>query len=255
MNEVLAITLQQMQADMAKLDRVALNLANAQTAGYKREVVVTAPFAQRFDAAALQDAARGGAVGPLLATHVDQRPGTLRPTGQSLDLALTGPGWFEVQTDHGPAYTRQGDFRLDAQGRLVTQAGQPVMGLGGEIQLPHGHPVIDAQGRVFEGTQPGGAPALSSATPIAQVKVVQFGDGAAITHLGQGLVAVSGEVSASLDGKSGVLQGQLENSNVSSMHEMVQLIQTLRHFESMQKAAVGYDEMLGTAIRKLGDSA
>lgn len=252
MNEILAVTLRSMQLDMAKVDRVGLNLANAQTTGYKREVVVgETTFGQRL-AASRQGATPSG---PQPATHVDQRPGTLRSTGQNLDVALTGPGWFEVQTDHGTAYTRQGDFRLDAQGRIVTQQGQPVMGLAGEIQLPHGFPVIDSQGRVFEGAAPGGAPPAADAQPVAQLKVVQFEDGAAVEHLGQGLVAVRGEVAAAQDGRAEVRQGYLENSNVSSMQEMVQLIQTLRHFESMQKAAIGYDEMLGTAIRKLGDTA
>ena len=252
MNEILSVTLQSMQFDMAKVDRVGLNLANAQTTGYKRELVAGAPFAQRF-AAAAQLADRAAV--PPLTTHVDQRPGTLRPTGQSLDVALTGPGWFEVQTGRGPAYTRQGDFRLDAQGHLVTQQGYPVMGLGGEIQLPHGNPVIDAQGRVFEGTLPGGAPPVGGAQPVAQLKIVRFEEKAPVERLGQGLVTVGGEVLATTDSQTEVRQGHLENSNVSSMQEMVQMIQTLRHFESMQKTAVGYDEMLGTAIRKLGDIA
>ncbi|TFY97091.1 flagellar hook-basal body protein [Ramlibacter humi] len=251
MNEILAVTLRSMQLDMAKVDRVGLNLANAQTTGYKREVVVGETFGSRVAAARHSAAASA----PEHTTQVDQRPGTLRSTGQSLDVALTGPGWFEVQTERGLAYTRQGDFRLDAQGRIVTQQGQPVMGLAGEIQLPHGFPVIDPQGRVFEGTAPGGAPPAADAPPVSQLKVVQFEAGAAVEHLGQGLVAVRGEVAAAADGRTEVRQGYLENSNVSSMQEMVQLIQTLRHFESMQKAATGYDEMLGTAIRKLGDAA
>jgi len=252
MNEVLAVTLQSMQLDMAKVDRVALNLANAQTTGYKREVLAPAGFAQSLAAASSEAGVRGPAP---LAVHVDQRAGTLRATGASLDVALTGPGWFEVQTDHGVAYTRQGDFRVDAQGRLVTQSGQPVMGTSGEIQLPHAHPVIDAQGRVFEGTLPGAAPAVGGNQPIAQLKVVQFADKAPVQRLGNGLVAVTGEVLASVDGTTEVKQGYLENSNVSSMQEMVQLMATMRHFESMQKAAMGYDDMLGTAIRKLGDTA
>ena len=253
MNEVLAITLRSMQLDMAKVDRVGLNLANAQTSGYKREIVAAMPFTRRLALAAEQ---AGAVPTPVLSTHVDQRAGTLRATGQSLDVALAGPGWFEIQTGSGPAYTRQGDFRLDAQGRLVTQGGQPVMGLAGEIQLPHGHPVIDAQGRVFEGTLAGGAPPVGGAPPLAQLRIVRFEDNAAIEHTGQGLVAVrSEEVLAVPDGEAEVRQGHLENSNVSSMEEMVQLIQALRHFESMQKTAVGYDEMLGAAIRKLGDTA
>src|SRR6059058_8913 len=130
MDPVLSAVLGSMHADMARMDSVAMNITNAQTTGYKREVVLSTPFAARIEASSL-------------AVHVDQKPGTLRPTGQGLDFALAGPGWLEVSTPQGAAYTRQGDFRLDAAGRLVTQQGQPVMGLGGEIQLPSGLTVAD----------------------------------------------------------------------------------------------------------------
>jgi flagellar basal-body rod protein FlgF len=240
MNEILSLVLGSMHADLGRVDRVAMNLANVQTAGYKREVAVTLPFAARVD--------RGvqGSSAPA-APHIDQRPGTLKSTGQPLDLALAGPGWFEVQTEAGPAYTRQGDFRLDARGRLVTQQGHPVLGTGGEIQLVHGNPTIDASGRVFDG------PAGPRATAVAQLRVVQFEASARLERLGNGLVLVHGEASAAGEGSTRVQQGHLENSNVRPMQEMVQLLQSVRHFETMQKVAASYDEMLGTSIRRLGE--
>lgn len=232
MHPVLSLALHGMQADMARLDRVAMNLANAQTAGFKRELALAAPFAQRIDAAASA---------PVV--QLDVRPGALRATGRSLDLALAGPGWFEVMTEHGPAYTRQGEFRLDARGRLVTAQGHPVLGTAGEIQLMQTAAVIDARGRVFDGS-------VQAGDPIAQLKLVLLDPGAPMQRLGNGLVtgAVAGPAAAE------VRQGHLEGSNVNPMHEMVQLLQTLRHFESMQKVAVGYDEMLATAIRRLGET-
>jgi flagellar basal-body rod protein FlgF len=257
MNEVLSIALQGMQHDMAKVERVGINLANIQTPGYKREVLAGMPFAQRLNAAQAQAEGRSvaHAAVPTPGTFVDQRPGTLKATGQSLDVALAGPGWFEVSTPQGPAYTRQGNFRLDAQGRLVTVQGYPVMGVGGEIQLPHGMPVIDPQGRVVEGSLPGAAPVGSGGAPVAQLKVVVFEAKAPLEKLGEGLVSAGGAPSIASDGQVDVRQGYLENSNVSSMQEMVQLIQAMRHFESMQKVALGYDEMIGVAVRKLGETA
>jgi flagellar basal-body rod protein FlgF len=257
MNEILSIALQSMQHDMAKVDRVGLNLANAQTPGYKREVFGTVPFAQRLQAAQGQapgeaaDAEASATLGVL----VDQRHGTLKATGQSLDLAVAGPGWFEILTPQGPAYTRQGNFRLDPQGRLVTAQGYPVMGTSGEIRLPHGMPVIDSGGRVFEGALPGGAPAKNGSEPVARLKIVIFDHKAAVRKLGEGLVTTSGEALAAAEAQTDVRQGYLENSNVSSMQEMMQLIQTIRHFEAMQKMAVGYDEMIGVAVRKLGETS
>ncbi|RYY86714.1 MAG: flagellar hook-basal body complex protein [Comamonadaceae bacterium] len=243
MDQILAITLRSMQQDMGRLDRVGMNLANAQTVGYQREVA-SMPFARLAEGAA-----------PIVGVATDPRPGTLRNTGQKLDVALAGPGWFEVQTEHGLAHTRQGNFQLDPQGRLVTAQGHAVQGLGGDIQLPHGMPVIDAQGRIFEGALPGAAPGRNDGAPLAQLKVVVPRNGSPLQRLGEGAVLLEGEPLPLAPADLQVRQGFLENANVNSMQEMVQLIQTMRHFESMQKVALGYDEMVGSAIRRLGDNA
>ncbi len=243
MNEILALTLHALRGDMARLDTVAMNQANANTPGYKREVPALA-FAQRVEGA-LADA-----------TRMDLRQGTLKSTGQALDLALSGGGWFEVMTEHGPAYTRQGNFRADARGRLVTEQGHPVMGQAGEILLPQGTAHIDAQGRVFEGHPAGaGTVARTGEAALAQLRIVAFGDGASPERAGAGLVRFHGAAAQPADPRTEVRQGHLENSNVSAMDEMVQLLRTLRHFESVQKATTGYDEMLGGAIRRLGENA
>lgn len=243
MDEILALTLHAMRGDMARMERVAANMANALTPGYKRDVAVPVPFEQRL--------AQAGAV----ATHVDQRQGPMKNTGQALDLALTGPGWFEVMTEHGVAYTRQGSFRSDAQGRLVTAQGHPVMGTAGEIQLPAGTPVIDSQGRVYEGGASGSAFLRTAGDAVAQLKVVQFEPAAAMERRGDGLVVFPGATPQPTETRTELRQGYLEGSNANSMQEMVQLMQTMRHFESMQKATLGYDEMLGHAIRRLGESS
>jgi flagellar basal-body rod protein FlgG len=252
MHPILSLVLASLQADLGRVDRVAMNIANAQTVGYKREVASAVSFPEQVEGGAQPL----NASAPVrLAVHTDPRPGTLQATGLDLDLALVGSGWFEVMTAQGPAYTRQGNFRLDASGRLVTQQGDPVMGTAGEIRLQHGAPVIDAAGRVFEGTLPGGDPGAATATPIAQLKVVQFDPGASIERRGDALVQVQAEPVLAAEGSVQVRQGFLENANVSPMQEMVQLMQTLRHLESMQKVAVGYDEMLATSIRRLGEGS
>jgi flagellar basal-body rod protein FlgF len=274
MQEVLSITLQSMHQDSTRLERVSMNLANALTPGYKRQVVSVRPmafsggseaFAGQVSSLAAQFAPLIGQTGSqkfsAVQVQTDVRPGTLKSTGQSLDVAIAGMGFFEVATESGPAYTRQGNFRLDGRGRLVNVQGYPVMGKGGEIFLTTGQPSIDARGYVFEGHKSGGASAAVGASvgrtldqqAIAQIKVVQFDNPQNLELIGEGLVRagdgmqIMGETSVQLR------QGFLENSNVSSMHEMVQLMQTMRHFESMQRVVIGYDEMMGAAIRKLGE--
>jgi flagellar basal-body rod protein FlgG len=211
------------------------------------------PFATRVDdATASVDVAEPANARVLV--QADLRPGTLRATGQKLDLALSGSGWFEVRTAQGTAYTRQGNFRLDAQGRIVTQAGDAVIGLGGEIQLAGDAPVIDAQGRVFDTAADVAVP-LAGRTPVGQLKLVQFEGSGPLRRLEGGLVLPAGEPVLAPEGSAEIRQGFLENANVSQVREMVELLQTLRHMESLQKVALGYDEMLGTTIRRLGEGA
>ncbi len=259
MSEVFAIALASMHQDMGQLDRIAQNLANASTPGYKRAVATARPFTEAIDAAAaarspvvLSEAASSAVQGLRgeLRVLVDGRPGTLRVTGQPLDLALEGEGYFEVATPSGTAYTRQGTFALDAQGRLVTGSGYAVLGVGGEIRLTTRTPIIDASGRIAEPDAASNASALGN---VAQLRVVRFEKGTQLRQLGDGLLVPTQGATAHADPSTLIRQGTLENSNVSSLQEMIQLIQTSRHFESMQKIVQGYDDLLSTSIRKLGD--
>jgi flagellar basal-body rod protein FlgG len=252
MNEILSLVLGSLQADVARLERTGMNIANAGTIAYKREIVSSIPFAARVGSAVDAGAAASASGSAPWSVHFDQRPGTLKSTGQALDVALNGPGWFEVASDQGVSYTRQGNFRLDARGRLVTQQGHAVMGTAGEIQMPAGAAVIDASGRIFDPAAPAGA---ARAQAVAQLKVVQFEAGTAMHRLGEGRFRIDGEPASVPESALQLQQGFLENSNVSHMHEMVRLLQAMRHMETMQKVAVGYDEMLATSIRKLGEGS
>lgn len=246
MNEVLAVSLQSMQGDMARLDQVGMNLANVLTPGYKRAVAMQAPLGASFagHVAAASNAQTQPAASPV---HLaaDLRAGTLKSTGQSLDVAIDGPGYFEVLTASGLAYTRQGSFHVDARSRLVTAQGDPVMGTAGEIVVDNTRPAISTAGAIS-----------SSVTGLAlgQLKVIDFEAGTSPERLGEGLFAASPGMNPLPDAQVRVRQGFVENSNATSTLEMASLVQAMRHFEGMQKVLQGYDEMLGTAIRKLGDN-
>lgn len=256
MIDVLAVSLHGMQQDASRLERISANLANAMTPGYKREVAVAlsrdAAGVPGSFATTLQDMRaqeQSTAMGDLM-IKPDLRPGTLRATGRRLDVALAGAGYFEVATDNGTAYTRQGAFQVDPRGRLVTgAAGHPVMGVAGEIVLSQPDPVIDTAGRIYERRADG----TVDSAPVAQLKVMAL-DVGSVQAQGAGLMRSTGTEPVELaQSDLQIRQGYLENANVNSTHEMVQLIQTMRHFESMQKVATGYDDMLATAVRKLGE--
>jgi flagellar basal-body rod protein FlgF len=233
--DALSLAAGSMSEDIARLTSISQNLTNASTAAYKREVPLGRAFAQVMDATGVSEPT------PAAAAAIDHRAGTLRFTGHALDLALEGDGYFEVQTESGPAYTRQGDFRLDAAGRLVTQAGDPVQGSGGPLHLSSAQPTVDREGRLFDGEK-----------SLGQLKVVHFADPAQLQRAGSGLFLAPEAAAVQAEGVR-VRQGHLEASNVSTAAEMVKLVETMRHFEATQKVVQGVDDMMERALRKLGE--
>lgn len=248
MNGILGVALQSMQNDAARLDRVSMNMANALTPAYKRELVIEHKFTDMMQS--MQSTETETA---QVEVATDYRQGTFKVTGHSFDFAIDGDGYFELSTPNGPAYTRKGNFRLDAQGRLVSEKGFPVMGKGGEIIVRTPKPNVDLSGKFSEENDVNPLTVTPSGYS-GQLKIVKFMGTNVLTNLGEGLVELKDGSSAGVENNDAQIhQGQLENSNVNSTQEMVQVMQTMRHFESMQKIAQGYDEMIGTAIRKLGE--
>lgn len=219
-----------MAADVSRLGTIAQNLSNTATPGYKRAVPTARPFLLEGSEPAVET------------SGADLRHASLRPTGEALDLAIDGDGFFEVQTEAGLAYTRRGDFRLDAAGRLVTHAGHVVLGQGGPLVLDTASPTIDRSGRLFDGDK-----------PLGQLKVVAFADARALSRSADGLFTTSQAPTVQPESEARLRQGHLEASNVSPAAEMVRLMETVRHFEASQKVIQGIDEMTERALRKLGE--
>ncbi len=219
-----------LQAEADTVRVISQNIANAQTPAYRREIAVS-----QFDSLA-----------PAQPPHstqsmLDMRQGTLRSTGEPLNVAIEGGGFFVVQTDHGEVLTRRGDFRLDADGQLMTQSGAQVLGQKGQIRIQGGTPAIDPDGTVRVGD-----------TVVDRLRVVDAPSASALQPAGaEGYELKDGaqpiDSSASL-----VRQGFLETSNVQPVNEMVQLMDTLRRFEAAQHFVRGYDGMIDEAINTLG---
>jgi len=248
MNEVLAIGLSAMQGDMARLDQIGMNLTNVLTPGYKRGVTVQPPvgasFSEHLSRAGSADPSSNPSM-PAVELVRDTRPATLKSTGQSLDVALAGKGYFEVLTDSGPAYTRGGSFHVDARGRLVTAQGYPVMGTGGEITLNLARPVIGATGAI---TDPAAAP---DTPPLGQLKVVEFDDDKRLERLGEGLLSAGAGMKQVADAELQVRQGYLENSNVDPVKEITELISAQRAYEMNSKVIQAADDMFSTVTKGL----
>ena len=250
---------QALQSDQARIDVLANNLANVNTAGFK-QVLVTA-----------QQRVGGGATGPgrdgavndqasgrrrleqgdfwpqarptRLRMAVDARQGSLRGTGRGADMALQGRGFFVVKTENGPLYTRDGSFRLDDKQRLVTAHGLPVQGTGGDIVLDGSSFSVSADGTVTVDGRPAG-----------RLRVVAFSDPGGMDHRGNGLVIARDgvEVTDLPREEVHVLQGHLEQSNVNPIDTLVDMIAAQRSFEVKAKMLTANDELLGKSVNQLG---
>ncbi|ODB85647.1 hypothetical protein A3194_12495 [Candidatus Thiodiazotropha endoloripes] len=229
-----------MISGMNILDIISHNLANADTAGYKREISVTQPFSTVLLEANNKSIANNG---ENTTTYTDFSLGIPRHTGNPLDLTIEGDGFFTLESPQGTVYTRQGSFSLDASGHIVTTAGYKLIGETGPIRLTSEQPRIDNEGMIWQGEELAG-----------HIKIAEFTNTASLQKIGSGLFG-AGSSSSQLvsNGKTGVRQGFLETSNVNGMHEMVHLISTMRQLEGSQKVIQGYNDMLDLAIETIAD--
>jgi flagellar basal-body rod protein FlgF len=226
-----------MQTRLGELDRLAADLANVGTAGYKTER--DAKFAAERDlfTAALESAVDVAPAG----TRIDFRAGSIATTGRDLDVAIEGRGFFVIETATGPQYTRNGAFTRTADGTLVTADGQPVLGDGGPITLTPGPIVISQDGTIRSGN-----------TIAGRLQVVEFASESDLERVtGARFRAVEGATPVEAEGR--VIGGALEGSNVSVVDRMVALTEINRSFEGLQRGvSVLMNEIDGRAISEIG---
>ncbi len=224
------------------LDAIANNLANTSTAGFRgREGSFSSVLAQSgrrpLGSVLNQDTNSYGVLG---ATRLDPTQGSLTATGNSMDFAIQGPGYFAVQTANGTEYTRNGAFRVSPKGQLITQTGEAVLGQGGAIQLAPGPVSISADGTIS-----------ANGAVAGRLKIVEFKAGTNIQSAGNNFyTAPATAVQAAT--ASSVHQGMLENSNVNPVTGVVALIDAQRAAETMRHALSMFDtELNKTAAQDL----
>ena len=161
----------------------------------------------------------------LGAPRTDFSQGSLEQTGNPLDLALEGPGFFAVQAPTGVQYTRNGSFHLSSTGQLVTQEGYSVLGSDGAITMPQGTAEISTSGVIS-----------SDGAVAGQIKLVQFDSSVPLTSLGQGYFSAPQAAATDAGTDLGVRQGALENSNINPVASAVGLIEIQRNAEMLQRA-------------------
>lgn len=229
-------------AAMKRLDIISNNLANVNTPGFKKEQM---SFESMLAGSATPPAVpQASTADPILQrenVYIDYGAGPVSQTGNSLDLAIDGDGFFVVQTPSGQAYTRQGNFRLAADGTLITADGMPLVGQGGPIRVQGGVVEIDSKGVV-----------TVDGTPSGSISIVDFPKPYALTKAdGARFVPADGQAVPQAASGS-IRQGSLEGSNVNTISEMVQMIETNRYFEACSKVVKGFDDLAAKATNDLG---
>jgi len=238
-----------------RLQIISNNLANSNTVGYKQDLgqfhiidlsELPQESAQNFEELSTSQA---DLFWNQFNIYTDHTSGSLKNTGNDLDLALVGKGFFCVQTPDGIHYTRKGDFTLNADGVLVTHNGWPVMGESGEISvdsnenpLQHKKFSVDEEGNItVDGKQ------------VDSLRLVDFPQPYNLTKVGEALFKPAdsgpGEVQAE---DVRVSQGFIELSNVDAVKMMTEMIEVLRGYESYQKIIRSIDEVNSRAINEIG---
>src|ERR1041385_5585557 len=228
-----------LHARMEALDLVANNLANATTGGFKLDREFYSVFA------AAEDSSEGssGSHLPLIQKQwTDFSQGVLQPTGNPLDLALSGKGFFVANGPSGPLYTRNGSFQLSSSGVLTTTEGHAVRGVGGTpIQSKSQAPFeIAPDGSVNQGGQ-----------KLGQLEVVDFQDRSLLRKTGNSYFTVPNPKVAPIPATGAIVeQGKVENSNVAPAESAVRLVGIMRQFEMLQKAVLVTTDMSKKAIEE-----
>ena len=231
-----------------KLNTIANNLSNTNTRGYKKDSVVSHSFR---DELLLRTGGQTGevkALGPLNHGVYSERiiplfqDGPLEQTNQYTDIALQGSGFFTILIDGQEFYTRDGTFRVDNEGILVTMEGHRVAGEYGPIYVGQDDFHVDHEGNIWQDGQ-----------FINRLQLVDFEDATLLEKVGDNLfVNNSPEANPALAFEGETFQGYVEASNVDLLEEMSNMIIAARSYEAAQRVLQMIDSTLSKTVNEVG---
>ncbi|MFA7637950.1 MAG: flagellar basal-body rod protein FlgF [Parvibaculum sp.] len=243
MENALLIGLSRQMAMSRDMATIANNLANMNTTAYKSEAMLFEQFLMP-DASEESPDKRITFVQDV-GQHRDLRDGSLQTTGNPFDVAITGEGFFRVETDAGIRYTRNGNFNLDAEGRLVTSSGDLVLDDAGT-------PIAFAEDETGITIARDGTISTDEGLR-GRIAIVTFENSRLMKKAGDSLYETDqAEIAAE---NIRLVQGALEGSNVQPIVEMTNMIDVMRSYASAQKLIEQADQMRRQAIQQLGNVA
>jgi len=235
----------------ARQDVIANNIANAATAGFKRQNPIVIGFDEVFSQKLVSptlfdlEDAPGGGLKPLQ-TYTDLAQGVTAVNGNPLNVALNGPGYFSVTTPNGERFTRDGSFKTSANGMLVTASGHLVSGEGGGP--------IDVSGGKAEITKTGDV--TVNGLPIGRVEIIEFAEPRGLQREGSNLFFATDDVleSARPAENTDLIAGAVELSNVKMPVEMAQMLLGLRAYAANQQVIDTMSQSMSRLIDQVGTS-
>lgn len=241
MENAIRIGLSRQMALQKQMSVIANNLANINTAGFKRDVIHLEEFQMPIaEMSELTNQQKNLSYVNDRSVLKNFQPGSMRKSGNDLDVAINGSGWFVVNTPQGERYTRNGEFKLNEAGTLVTNEGHPVLGDGGEISFGQEESQIaiarDGTISTNEGQK-------------GQLRVVSFDDEQQLKK--QGFNLFNSEQAAKPVENPNVMQGMIEQSNVKPVLELTRMIETVRAYTTQARMLQKTEELKNEAINRL----
>lgn len=243
MEPLTAIAASGMRSRTETLDVLANNIANTGTAGYKADgESYNLYFGENAWDGVNENRPASSEMPLLQKSWVNFAQGTLLDTGNMTDLALSSPGFFVVQSDSGPLYTRGGQFRISKKGTLETAEGYQLQAVGGKpLTIDSTKPfTVSPTGQVVQGN-----------TPAGNVQVVDVDSVDNLTKHGGNYFSVSPDGKMTAAANIQVVQGKVESSNVEATQSAAKLVSVLRQFEVMQRAVRIAAEMGKQAVEQV----
>lgn len=249
-----------MNAQQNRLDAISNNLANVDTAAYKKDVAVSKNFSEMLLRRTQADGVMKNPFGsndvaPIIGKlglgvetnelYTEFEQGSLRLTDSQSDVALSGEGFFAILTPQGERYTRNGSFLVGKEGLLETKEGYPVLGEKGVINVLETKFKVSKDGKITN----------EDTDEIDRLRVVRFPNERYLKKIGSSLyidTEISGEAQIAEGAKRPeIIQGYVETSNVNVVNEMVQMIEVNRAYEANQKTIQAEDTMMQTLWTKV----
>lgn len=244
MRQSLIVSARAMDASTQRMAVTSNNLANINTVGYKKDITIIGSFKNQL-ANNINSIYNPEIPGEVKAI-TDFSSGNFRFTNDKLNMAIEGEGFFKIQLENGTiVYTRKGTFKLDTRNRLIAGDNQLVMGKNGPIILSDSEFIVNVQGVIYD----------KEGIEVNELSIVNFKKPYPLEKIGNSLFTKTNEDVSEIPADVLIKQMYVEESNVdelSSMIEMINLLESMRQYESNQKIVQLQDQATGQLLSQIG---